>query len=355
MRIIDCDSHFLTCDIYKNIEEQYQNLLPKYKFDLHNRVIDIQFDQDPCRANDNSVTFTHHCEEPGVNNIDVRLQDLTKLKIDKQLLAPQERALRFNYSVEKNLAAAMAHSYNIEIKKIANQYPDKFFVVALLPLQDIDLSLRELDWIIANNFKSIYIDCLYYDLNNNTYKPLSIYPRINEIFAVCEKYNIIIFQHHYMHKIPSQATDIINIIDKSPIPNRVAISIYDWLVSGIFEQFPNLQVVLTETTENIIKNIFENMQVYYDTNSKSNKLVHYLEYFKKNLFITIEVEKKDNVSYLLEHIGSDRLLFGTDYPHTDPAGSNKWNDVDDLYKLELSQVDLENIAFRNAEKLFKLI
>jgi aminocarboxymuconate-semialdehyde decarboxylase len=355
MRIIDCDSHFLTCDIYKNIEEQYQNLLPKYKFDSHNRVIDIQFDQDPCTFKDPGIRFTRHCEDPGINNIDIRLNDFKKLKIDMQLLGPQERAMRFNYSVEKNLAAAMAHSYNIEIKKIVDQYPDKFFAVALVPLQDIDLSLRELDWIISNNFKSIYIDCLYYDLSDNAHKPLSTYPRINEIFAVCEKNNIIIFQHHYMHKVPSQSTDIINIIDKSPIPNRVAISIYDWLVSGIFEQFPNLQVVLTETTENLIKNIFKNMQAFYDTNSQSNKLVHYLKYFKKNLFITIEVENKDNVYYLIDKIGSDRLLFNNDYPHIDPAGVNKWNDVYYLYKLELSQVDLENIAFRNAEKLFKLI
>ena len=56
----------------------------------------------------------------------------------------------------------------------------------------------------------------------------------------------------------------------------------------------------------------------------------------------------------MQPIGSDRLLFSTDYPHIDPAGSNKWKDTDDLYAAGLSQRDLENIAFRNAEKLFRL-
>jgi len=354
MKIIDCDSHFLTCDIYKNISEEFQSLLPKYKFDADNKVIEISYIEDPCRAKDESINFTQYCDESGINNIDIRIKDLEKLKVNMQLLGPQERALRFNFSVEKNLAAAMAHSYNIEIKKIVDQYPDKFFAVALVPLQDIDLALTELEWIIQHKFKAIYIDCLYYDLSNNIYKPLSTQDRINEVFAMCEKNNIIIFQHHYMHRVDSLPLDIMNTVHKNLPINRVDISIYDWLISGVFDQFPNLQVILTETTEKRMKNILGNMQDYYNTNDQSNNLIHYLEYFKKNLFITIEVEKPDNVNYLIEHIGSDRLLFNTDYPHTDPAGLNKWNDVDDLYKLNLSKIDLENIAFRNAEKLFGL-
>ena len=56
----------------------------------------------------------------------------------------------------------------------------------------------------------------------------------------------------------------------------------------------------------------------------------------------------------MKYIGSERLLFSTDYPHVDLSGLNKWKDTDDLYAAGLSQIDLENIAFRNAEKLFKL-
>jgi len=354
MRIIDCDSHFLTCDIYKNIEEQYHKLLPKYKFDSHNRVIDIQFNQDPCTFKDPVDKFNNYCDEAGINNIDVRLQDLTKLKIDLQLLSPQERAMRFNYSVEKNLAAAMAHSYNIEIKKIVDQYPDKFFAVALVPLQDIDLALKEIEWIIANNFKAIYIDCVSYNPSQFVGCPLSNQERMDKIFAVCEGKELIIYQHHFMHKITYSGNDAINAILEGNQLSRVRISIYDWITNGTFDRFPKLQVVFSETAEKFIKTVFENLKSAY-VKSKLICQEDPLVYFKKNIHITVEVENKDNVYYLIDQFGSDRLLFNTDYPHTDPAGLNKWNDVDDLYKLELSQVDLENIAFRNAEKLFKLI
>jgi predicted TIM-barrel fold metal-dependent hydrolase len=353
MQIIDCDSHFLTCDIYKNIEGKYQQFLPKYIFDSENRVIDIQFNQDPCTFKDTEVYFTHYCDELGINNIDIRLTDLKKLKIDMQLLGPQERAMRFNYSVEKNLAAAMAHSYNVEIKKIVDKYPDKFFAVALVPLQDIDLALNEIKWIVANNFRGIYVDCGLYNAEQKYSGPLSSQSRMDEIFKICELNNLIIYQHHFMHKIKTVADNAMNIILDGQEINRVEISIYDWITNGTFDRFPKLQVLISEKSEKFIKCIFENLQNAY-AKSKLKCQKNPLEYFKNNIFITVEVEKKNNVYYLIEKFGSDRLLFNTDYPHIDSAGLNKWNDVDDLYRLNLAQIDLENIAFRNAKKLFQL-
>ena len=63
---------------------------------------------------------------------------------------------------------------------------------------------------------------------------------------------------------------------------------------------------------------------------------------------------KESFDILMKYIGSKRLLFSTDYPHVDPSGLNKWNDTNDLLNSGLLQEDLENIAFRNAEKLFQL-
>lgn len=353
MRIIDCDSHFLTCDIYRNIDERYHKLLPEYIFDSNNKVIDIKFNQDPCTFKDTAIRFTKYCEEAGINNVDIRLEDIKKLKINFQILAPQERAMRFNYSVEKKLAAEMAHGYNIEIKKIVDTYPNTFSAVALVPLQDIDLALKEIDWIIANDFKAIYIDCVCYNNTQATGHPISSQPRIDEFFAICEQNNLIIYQHHFMHKITPISNEAINDIADSQSINRVNMSIYDWFTNSVFDRFPNLTVVFSEKAETYIESVFENLQTAYN-NSKLKCQKNPLTYFQKNIFITVEVEDKKNVLYLIEKFGSERLLFSTDYPHTDIAGSNKWNDVDDLYRLNLSQIDLENIAFRNAEKLFKL-
>ena len=75
---------------------------------------------------------------------------------------------------------------------------------------------------------------------------------------------------------------------------------------------------------------------------------------KNNISYTIDIEMKESFDFLMKHFGSSRLLFSTDYPHVDPSGMNKWNDTNDLLNAGLSQEDLENIAYRNAEKLFRL-
>jgi predicted TIM-barrel fold metal-dependent hydrolase len=354
MKIIDCDSHFLTSDIHKNIEAQYHDQLPRYVFDADHRVIDIEFQHDPCTIPDPRGRHFTHCDEAGINNVDVRLEDFKKLKIHQQLLGPQERAMRFNYSVEKNLAAQMAHSYNIEIKKIVDQHPDKFFAVALLPLQDIDFSLKEIDWAVTNGFKAVYIDCVYYTLDKKTGLPLTSQPEIDKIFARCQEHDLIIYQHHFMHRVSPAGDQLLNELVQNQPMDRVQVGVYNWITHGVFDKFPKLRVILSESAERWIRPVFEHLQKAFN----ESKLMCEKEpifYFKKNIYITVEVEKPITVDYLIKTFGSDRLLFCTDYPHIDAAGKNKWNDVDDLYKLNLTQTDLENIAFRNAERLFELV
>ena len=82
---------------------------------------------------------------------------------------------------------------------------------------------------------------------------------------------------------------------------------------------------------------------------------HPLEYFKNNISVCVDIEKQDSFRFILNNFGSERILFSTDYPHDDESGKNQFNDVNDLLALNLNQIDLENIAFKNAERLFQLL
>ena len=153
MKIIDCDSHFIVPEIYNYVSDHLKPLLPQLVFGHDGQLTEINYKIDPITNADAKFPNTLHCDLPGMSNILKRIEDLATMQVNKQLLTPQERAMRFNYSVEKNLAAEIAHSYNLITKQIVDTYPDKFFASALLPLQDIDLALAELDWVIKNNFK----------------------------------------------------------------------------------------------------------------------------------------------------------------------------------------------------------
>ena len=125
------------------------------------------------------------------------------------------------------------------------------------------------------------------------------------------------------------------------------------MTSGVFDRFPKLQLVVTEGAQKAIGKVLHSLYRLNSSRTFKNKRP-YLEYFKNNMFCTIDIEMKESFNILMKYIGSDRLLFSTDYPHIDPSGLNKWNDTNDLYNAGLSPEDLENIAYRNAEKLFRI-
>ena len=221
-------------------------------------------------------------------------------------------------------------------------------------MQDIDLALKELQWAIENNFTSV---CIAIPPDNSIKKNIawSTVDRIDEIYKVCEENNIIIYIHvmtHYFHE--NIVPDNINrMLEGSPVNCKCSLT-YDLLTCGIFDRYPKLQVVMAEMQPQVVHSIKNLITAYkkYPDLFKGKK--HFSRYLKENMFFTIEIEMKESFDFLLNYIGSERLLFGTDYPHADPGGINKWNDTDDLYAAGLSQTDLENIAFRNAEKLFRL-
>jgi predicted TIM-barrel fold metal-dependent hydrolase len=357
MRIVDCDSHFIVPEIFDYVPIELRNNLPELIFDSDGQLIDVKYATDPIKNIADGTSNTMHCGLLGMSVISDRIKDLATMKVDLQLLAPQERAMRFNYSVEKNLGAAMSHSYNLTVKKIVEQYPDKFFGAALVPLQDIDLGLQELKWAIKNNFKIVYIDYTNYNYKINSNIAWSAVERMDEVYKICEENEITLYMHFSMHhKITFTIPEHITLIKNNNLMNRLEMSLYDLVTGDVFDRYPKLQIVVTEGAQkNMLKVLPVLKEAYAQNPSLFKGKKHYLDYFKENIFFTVDIEMTESFDLLFKNFGSERLLFSTDYPHIDPSGLNKWNDVDDLYKLELSQIDLEDIAFRNAEKLFKLV
>jgi 2,3-dihydroxybenzoate decarboxylase len=73
-------------------------------------------------------------------------------------------------------------------------------------------------------------------------------------------------------------------------------------------------------------------------------------YFQKNFWITVSGNfcTPSLVSSIME-IGTDRILFSTDWPFENVDHAARWFD-----NLEISDADKEKIGRTNAAKLFKL-
>jgi predicted TIM-barrel fold metal-dependent hydrolase len=350
MKIIDCDSHYLPPTVFNNVSEQFRDRLPSYHFDSAGGLTEVKYANDPILVTENYQTPAAFNTLTGLTSIDSRIDDFSKLKITSQFLAPQESAMRFNYSVDALLAADMCHSYNVEVKKVVDAHPLKFFAAALLPLQNMSAAVNELSWAIANGFKSVYVDNIYLD-KTGVCKPVLDLEGIEEIVSMCEANGIVIYFHSMMHHIFPFGESFRSI--QSVLPSIIHINLYSVVTSGIFDRYPKLQVVFAEGADEFALGILDtlNRAAQRGKFTVQNEPIFY---FKNNISIALDIEKTELVNKLLHRFGSERLLFSTDYPHNDESGANMFNDTWDLLKLGLSRIDLENIAYRNAEKLFQL-
>ena len=85
---------------------------------------------------------------------------------------------------------------------------------------------------------------------------------------------------------------------------------------------------------------------------KNNQPASY--YFKNNFYFTIETEEAE-LPEAIEFLGAERFLFATDYPHDDPGGKMKFEDVRLLRdNAKISEADKELIRWKNARRLFAL-
>jgi uncharacterized protein len=72
------------------------------------------------------------------------------------------------------------------------------------------------------------------------------------------------------------------------------------------------------------------------------------QYFKHQVFVSVEPDEA-GVKYVIDYIGTDRLVFSTDYPHGDSKFPHA---VESFLKLEITQDDKRKILWDNCAEFY---
>ena len=95
------------------------------------------------------------------------------------------------------------------------------------------------------------------------------------------------------------------------------------VVEGVFERFPKLKLVLTESGFAWVPSLAWRLDKIWKRLKTETPHLQRLpsEYIKQHIWFTTqpmdEPEKRKYLSDIIEWIGWDRLIFATDYPHWD--------------------------------------
>jgi predicted TIM-barrel fold metal-dependent hydrolase len=125
------------------------------------------------------------------------------------------------------------------------------------------------------------------------------------------------------------------------------------IVSGVFDEFPDLTIVLGHMGENIPWSLYRLDWMHRNARvalARPKLKMAPSEYFRRNFYITTSgVNWTPTLKFGIEVLGADRILFAIDYPYQETMEAVRWmNDA------PISHEDKEKIFAKNAERIFRI-
>jgi 2,3-dihydroxybenzoate decarboxylase len=250
-----------------------------------------------------------------------------------------------------------------DVARTANDYlaeqvrkrPDRFQALAALPLQDAELAAKELTRCVkelgmvgalANGFSQIgdantiaYLDEKQYwpfwDVVAKLDVPFYLHPR-NPLPQDCR-----IYKDHGWLMGPTWA-----------FGQETAVHALRLMGSGLFDRYPNIQIILGHMGENLPYGIWrvDNTNAWIPNRHNylaKKKIGHY---FQNNFHITVSGNFNAQSLYCaMSVIGTDRIMFSTDWPFENIDHAAVWFDA-----VPMAENDRLKIGRTNALRLFKL-
>lgn len=389
--IIDCDTHLMPRDAFDGVGGELSSHKPVLQFDQAGLYSDVDFPGDAPH-----VAGTSPLGAPGSGsmfrslwNTEARMADYEgRLGIEMHIVLPQFSGW-WSYLIEPALATSMAHSHNEAMLRITDEFPGKILGVALVALQDVGASIRELEWANEQGFKSAVLDKVFPVKEHPYSEPLGSRRELWPFFEKAQDLAMPLYLHNVQHGhrisnlLPFQRDGLYIFA-----PQEGQMSLVSLFTSGLLDALPKLQFIYTEGGTSFIKPLVERLDkvleappVDYDDQEEplSNRPLskigeklrrarailpasQFLEknkkpasyYFKNNFYFTIETEEPE-LPEAVQFLGAERFLFATDYPHDDPGGRMKFEDVRLLRdNAKISEEHKELIRWKNAQRLCQL-
>lgn len=282
-----------------------------------------------------------------------RIEEMDRNGVEMMILslnAPAVQAIP-----DRKRANEVARKSNDMLAEWVVRNPGRFRGFAALPLQDVDMACAEMERCVkdlgfvgalVNGFSQIDDPetAFYYDLPQyrpfwkvvaDLDVPFYLHPR-NPLASMAQ-----IYEGHPWLLGPTWA-----------FGQETAVHALRLMASGLFDDHPNLQIVLGHMGEGLPysmwrvdnRNKWTNAEPSYPAKKKL------AEYFQENFYITTSGNFRTQtlIDAMLE-IGSDRILFSADWPFENVDHAADWFDV-----CTISEADRQKIGRDNSVELFRL-
>jgi aminocarboxymuconate-semialdehyde decarboxylase len=280
-----------------------------------------------------------------LTNPGARIEHMDRMGVDLQGLATF--VSEYHYWAPAEVAAESARIQNDNLAQVVANNPERFAAFgATVPLQDIDLAIAEMDRAVDDlGFKGLQIGGTIHGRNLDE-------PDFRPFWAAVEAKGIPVIIHPsgYPEGQRFGSYFLTNCIG-NPLETMVAAT--RMIFSGLFEEHPAIKLVLLHGG-GYLPFYCSRADHTWEVRPETRVAIpdHPPSYYMKQLFYDTMVFQPLYLRHLIEIVGVDRVMLGTDFPfdmgETDPIGLISATEG-------LTEADRAAISGGNAAKLFGLV